>query len=316
MLDKQTKALLDSFAEQSTDIHDIEISVETSREGARAMFLGLAGEVDSQCTSDDMVIEHGGTEVKLRCYRPAQASPGLTPAVVFIHGGGWSLGDVECYDSLVRDLCQQSGAIFFSVDYALAPENKFPCALHQVIGVVNWLKANHQQFDIAPEKIALMGDSAGGNLALAAANKLHQQQTDLLANLYLIYPVVDSFSPHDTYASRLKYGDGNFLLTKEAIKDTCDWYLQQDQSAKDPDVSPLFINDMKHLPATSMVLAGCDPLYDEGLLLANKMKQAGILKTLTCYENTIHAFFSFAVLDVCRLARQQLANQLRHDLFH
>lgn len=313
-LDKQTQALLDDLAAQAGDIHDIEISIETSREGARAMFLGLAGEIDAQVSSQDLHIEHNGIHVGVRCYRPAQSLASPSPAVVFVHGGGWSLGDVDCYDGLVKDLCQQSGVVFFSVEYSLAPEHKFPCALQQVIAVVDWLQENHQQLELDPTKISLMGDSAGGNLALVAAHNLHQQQPNTLSNLYLVYPVVDSFSPHETYPSRMLYGDGNLLLTRDAIKDTCDWYLAPEQSAANVNVSPLFIEDMTHLPATSVLLAGCDPLYDEGMLLAKKLKQAGVLNTLTCFENTIHAFFSFAVLDVCKLARSNIANQLKHDL--
>ena len=143
---------------------------------------------------------------------------------------------------------------------------------------------------------------------------MQRQQAFELSALYLIYPVVDSASAHHCYDSRTRYGNGEYMLTNTAISDTCQWYLDEHTEAQDPHVSPLFLQDVSHLPPTSVLLAGHDPLYDEGLLLAKKLKGAGVLQRLGTYESTIHAFLSFGVLPVSQEARSALARQVNLDL--
>lgn len=312
MLDKHSAGLLAQFNQNTPDLHDVEISIETSREGARAMFLSLAGEVASHCEVQDLTVATGQHDIPVRIYRP-NSGKSPRPVVVFAHGGGWSLGDLDCYDALVRDLCQQSGALFISVGYRLAPEHKFPAGLEDVISVSRWAVSQAQELGGDAARIALMGDSAGGNLVLSASHRLQGELS--LAGLYLIYPVLDSHRPHHTYLSRVRFGDGDFLLTREAISDTCSWYLDKETPSDHPEVSPLFLPHFGNLPPTSLLLAGHDPLYDEGRLLADKLRQAGVLRRLHCFESTIHAFVSFGVLPIAQEARAALAQQLRTDLF-
>lgn len=314
-LDKGTAELLQQLNENTPDLHDIDITVDMSREGAKAMFIGFESPITPSCHVRDCIINDNEITVPVRIYSPYDSVGAKKPAVVFFHGGGWSLGDLDCYDGLMRSLCSQSGAIFLSVDYRLAPENKFPAGLNDCIAAVNWLRVNGAEFGVDTDRIAIMGDSAGGNLALVTASKIQLQKAFDIAALYLIYPVVDSASPHERYSSREQFGNGHFLLTKEAITDTCTWYLDDTTMPANPDVSPLFMNDFSHLPNTSVLLAGHDPLHDEGKCLANKLKASGVLRRTVTFESSIHAFVSFGILPIAQQARSTLSNQIKTDLF-
>ncbi len=314
MLDTATAELLAQFSEQAPDLHDVKVTIEDSRIGARALFLGLAGDTSNNCDVTDITIECQHRDVPARLYFP-QEETGSVPVVVFYHGGGWCLADLDCYDGLMRQLCSLSGCAFVSVDYRLAPENKFPAGLTDCCNAALWIRENGHRYQLDTTRIALMGDSAGGNLALVSAQILINQGLTP-SHLYLVYPVVDSAAEHAKYPSRMQFGSGDFFLTREAISDTRDWYLHSPHEATNPLVSPLLGEDFNALPPTSILLAGCDPLYDEGIALAQKLKQAGVLARLTTYEKTIHAFLSFGILPVSGEARSTLANQLKYDLHH
>lgn len=311
MLDKASNQLMQQFRAQAPDLHDLDVTIEDSRTGARALFLGLAGEIMTDCDVQELHIPGSQGQIPARLYTPLRKEPPLA-VVVFFHGGGWCLADLDCYDGLMRELCSLSGCALLSVEYRLAPENKFPAGLTDCCDAVHWIKQHAPQYNLNPSKISLMGDSAGGNLALVSANVLTNQGINL-QHLYLIYPVVDSAADHKKYPSRIKYGDGDYFLTRDAISDTRDWYLHNPEEATNPLVSPLLADEFSHLPPTSIMLAGCDPLYDEGIALAQRLKHAGVLSRLTTYEQTIHAFLSFGILPVSLEARKTLAIQLAHD---
>jgi len=313
-VDKETKALLQQLNANAPDMSQVEVSIGLARQGAKAMFLGFDLPEQNDCIVGDRAVDVGTRGIQIRVYQPAQTLLNKKPVVVFMHGGGWSVGDVDCYDGLVRSLCQQSDVIFVSIEYRLAPEHPYPAGLNDCVEIVNWLRVNGAEIGADTSSIALMGDSAGGNLALVTADKIHRQNAFRLAALYLLYPVVDSASAHSAYASRQQFGKGEYLLTNAAISDTRDWYLDANTRADDPSVSPIFMNSFAHLPTTSILLAGCDPLYSEGVALASKLKKAGVLKRLNCFESTIHAFVSFGMLPIAREARRLIAQQVKADL--
>ena len=322
-LDKETAALLQQFNTQVPETKSSEqqpADIETTRAGARAMFLALAGELpENDCRVRQIEIDGGDSHlIPARLYHPAETSePSAAsplPVVVFLHGGGWSLGDLDSYDSLVRDLCQRSGMLFLSVDYRLAPEHKYPAGLDDAIAAVVWVHHHIAEFGGDPRRIALMGDSAGGNLATATADRLHRLTQIRLQSQYLIYPVTDVASDHSVYASRGLFGDGDFLLNRTAIDDTRDWYLGAHDSAYDPLISPIHNPDLGTLPPTTILVAGFDPLRDEGQYYAEKLRRAGVKTRYRCFDSTIHAFLSFGVLPVALEARDYLAEILREDL--
>nr|AMK51967.1 alpha/beta hydrolase fold carboxyl esterase [uncultured bacterium] len=317
MLDKETAALVAAMNAAQSDLHDQDISLQDARLGAREMFLSLAGEApaDVDVTELDVVYDGAGVSVSVpvRSYRPSSAGADVLPAVIFFHGGGWSLGDLDCYDTLMRDLCYRTGVQFFSVGYRLAPEHKYPAGLNDCLAAVRWLHGHADQYHVDVTKLVLMGDSAGGNLAVSVAHHLADEPIAITA-LHLIYPVLDVYSPHQQYASRVQFGDGDLLLSREAIANTAVYYAADPSQVHNVDVSPMALPDVSHLPATSILVAGYDPLHDEGAQFAQRLLAAGRLRHYSCFASTIHAFFSFGTLPVAQRARQLVATQLRADL--
>ncbi|GAA0376299.1 alpha/beta hydrolase [Bowmanella denitrificans] len=314
MMDKETTALLAQFNQQVPDTEQSDSGIEVSRNGARAMFIGLQGPVNQDCRVTDLAIPGLQGKIPARLYRPLTDNDAPLPLVLFIHGGGWALGDLDCYDALVRDLCQKSGCLFVSLDYRLAPEHPYPAGLDDVSQALNWVFTQADTLNASPAHIAIMGDSAGGNLALAASHRLHSQGVKRLAAQYLIYPVLDVHSPHEQYPSRLMFGGGDYLLANAAIDGTRDWYLGGNAGSDNPEVSPMLLNDLAHLPPTALLVAGFDPLKDEGERFARRLQQADVLLRFQSFESTIHAFLSFGDLPVAQEARLALAKQLKRDL--
>lgn len=311
-LDAETAALLAQFNQQAAELQPHKPTIEASRVGARAMFLLLAGDNDTDCQVKPLLLPAENHQVPARLYQPATLQ--VPDAIVlFLHGGGWSLGDLDCYDALVRSLCQQSGVRFLSVEYRLAPEHPYPAGLDDASLALRWLHQQTAELGISANKIAIMGDSAGGNLALALSMRASRSLHLPIAAQYLIYPVLDVHRPHSTYPSRLQFGDGNYLLARQAIDDTRHWYLTAEERSDNPEVSPLLQQQFTDLPPTSLLLAGFDPLLDEGKALAERLKPLGLLQRLDIYPS-IHAFISFGVLPISQQARSKLARQVREDL--
>lgn len=317
-MDNETKNLLEQFNQQVPDTNgEVAVDMNSIRAGVREMFLSLAGETHTNGKVESINIPTLNNVIPARVYYPDQEKPDgtLLPTVIFLHGGGWSLGDLDCYHDLMRALAYLSGAIFISVDYRLSPEFKYPSGLDDTYHATLWAFDNVDSLGGDNTKLAIMGDSAGGNLALIVANRLHQNTLLRLVALYLIYPVLDVHSSHETYQSRLDFGDGEYLLAREAIDGTRDWYLNEDNNAGNPEISPMFLSKLEQLPTTTMLVAGYDPLRDEGDIFADKLKLAGSLARFRCFDSTIHAFLSFGVLDVSQQARQYLATAIQTDLF-
>jgi acetyl esterase len=318
MLDQETIALLDRL--QLINEEMLADQRFTGMEAARAysatVFAAFAGPVDDAaviCTSIE--VEGAAGRRSARSYRPAQAGDALLPVVVFFHGGGWSVGDLDCYDELVRALVALSGVQFISVDYRLAPENPFPAGLEDAISATRWIAAQGSGLGIDPGRLAVMGDSAGGNLAACvtnhAAGELGFPQ---IAAQFLIYPVIDVSRPHESYPSRIAFGGGDYLLAREAIDATRDWYLGSGDRADDPRVSPIYAEGLRKLPPTHVMVAGHDPLRDEGIAYYERLKAAGVDAHLESVEETIHAFLSFGVLESAQRARRRLAAAVSHTL--
>jgi len=318
IMDNETKNLLEQFNQQVPETNaEAAVDMKSIRAGAREMFVSLAGERHANGKVEYINIPALNHIIPARVYYPEQEKTDgtLLPTIIFLHGGGWSLGDLDCYHDLMRDLADLSGAIFISVDYRLSPEFKYPSGLDDAYHATLWAFDNVASLGGDHTKLAIMGDSAGGNLALVAANRLHQTTLLRLVALYLIYPVLDVYSSHETYQSRLDFGDGEYLLAREAIDGTRDWYLNEDNNASDPEISPIFLPKLEQLPTTTMLVAGYDPLRDEGNIFADRLKQAGSLARFSCFDSTIHAFLSFGVLTVSQQARQYLATAIQTDLF-
>ena len=248
----------------------------------------------------------------LRLYRPLGcSSEALLPVLVFYHGGGWVIGDLDTHDTLCRELCNGSGCAVISVDYRLAPEHRFPAAAEDSIAAMHWVHANAQALGVDATRIAVGGDSAGGNLAAVAALTARDAGGPALAFQLLIYPATDQ---RRSAPSHQVNGEG-YLLTRDTITYFHDHYLPDAADDLDWRASPLLHEDLNGLPPAFVLTAGYDPLRDEGLQYADRLSAAGNRATLVCFERQIHGFILMGrVIDEANAAVQLCAAQLRQHL--
>ncbi len=314
-MDAETQRFLDSLnAGLAGNGEEDTLTVAQARKYGRELFLALAGETCEQCQVREMAIEGPAGPIPMRLYQCAPYDPpDPEPVVVFFHGGGWYLGDLDCYDNLMRSLCQLTGILFISVDYRLAPEHPYPAGLEDALAALRWAHSTYASIETGNSCIAVMGDSAGGNLATVAAHRLHKKKMMKLAAQFLIYPMLDVSQPHQSFSSRMSLGNGNFFLSRKNIDTAVAHYLPDSALVTDPSVSPLFIDDLEILPHTCIVSASHDPLVDEAREYADKLRNANV--PVQCYYyDTIHAFLSFGKWTISQLARQHLAKEVQKQL--
>jgi acetyl esterase len=210
------------------------------------------------------------------------------PVVVYFHGGGWVQGDLQTHHGLCARLAQRSGALVVAVDYRLAPEHKFPAAVEDAVAAYGWVRAHGQGIGADPSRMAVAGDSAGGNLAAVVSQQAVGAGGAPPTCQVLIYPAVDFAL--DT-ASHREFVDGHVIP-----RDRVTWYMQQylrsDAERTDPRASPLHAADLRGQPAALVITAGFDPLRDEGQAYADRLRAAGVDVVHREYPGQIHAFVS------------------------
>lgn len=222
--------------------------------------------------------------VPVRSYRPSLA-PNL-PAIVYFHGGGWVKGGPDTHDRAGRMLARESGAMVFSVDYALAPEHPFPEPLDESVAVIETLANTAIRWGVDAKRLAVAGDSAGGNLALAAALDLRQSRPDLLKALLLFYGVYGSDLDTRSYHA---FGDGRFGLSRDDMAAYWAAYAPTEESRADPRAAPL-LADLTGLPPVHLVAAALDILLDDTLALARRLSASGVPFELKRFEGVGHGF--------------------------
>jgi acetyl esterase len=228
---------------------------------------------------------HGPIPVRL--YRGVAAKPGdAQPALAFFHGGGWVFGDIETHDNMCRSLANSAACAVLSVDYRLAPEHKFPAAVDDSWAALLWANANAAMLAIDPKKIAVGGDSAGGNLAAVVAMMAKQAGAPRITQQILFYPAVDMAMTTQSYKQQGK----DFNLTSAAMLWFRDHYLNSAGEITDWRASPILANDLKNLPPAYIAVAGCDPLHDEGVAFAELLKHNGVPVTLRKFPGQMHGF--------------------------
>ncbi|HNQ06792.1 MAG TPA: alpha/beta hydrolase [Tetrasphaera sp.] len=250
----------------------------------------VLGAIDPSVTITTAVADgRGGTRIPLRLYRSGRSGPGA-PVIFFYHGGGWVQGNVLNYDPLCADLAAGVGAFVVSVDYRLAPEHKAPAAADDCIDATRWLLARAEQYAVDASRVAVSGDSAGGNLAAVVTQAFRDAGADGIRAQALIYPAVDCTlaSPSiDEHASAP-------ILTRAGIHAFLGHYLDgSGVDPRDPIVSPLF-GDLHNLPPALIQTADLDPIRDDGLRYAAALASAGIPVRVTNFQGAPHGFASLA----------------------
>lgn len=238
--------------------------------------------------TEDIKAEGPSGPIPLRVYTPVASGGAALPAIVYFHGGGFVMGDLDCYDGLCRALANESDCRIISVDYRLAPEHPFPAAAEDCFAAAAWIEENASDLGVDANRIAVAGDSAGANLAaVVCLLAKDNNRTPAIAFQLLVYP---------TTHFNAKRGEGSsspaYFLDSRAIAWFRNCYVPPGTDPTDPRLSPLDAKDLSGLPPAYVVTAGYDPLREEGVAYAEKMKHAGVTVTHVDYPTMIHGFFS------------------------
>lgn len=256
----------------------------------------------------DYVLPGPAGSIAWRLYRPKSKSSVPQPVVFYFHGGGWIFGGLESHDHVCRALAHESGALVALITYRLAPENKFPAGLEDCLAATRWLRDHAEEYGMDPTRIAVAGDSAGGNFAAVVCLALRDAGEPGPMFQYLIYPPIDltcSLESHDRYAE-------GYLLTRDVVAHYYGTYLTSMAEAKNPLVSPLLAKSVAGLPPALVQTAEFDPVSDEGAAYAARLRHAGILATHTRYYGTFHGFVRMgAMIDKSAVALSEGAQALR-----
>lgn len=292
LLSPQTKSLLEmTYRVGAPRFH--ELSTNQARHSFQK--LQFAFRPDAPAVASTVEVPMGrrdGSVLLGRLYRPINSSPEDTlPLLIYFHGGGWCVGDIASYDVFCRELANAAGGAVLSVEYRLAPESPFPAAVNDADFALEWAIQNACDLEVDPGRVAVGGDSAGGNLAIVTALTHRNRGLRDVKFLLLIYPstVIRSERP-----SRLQFGDGYFL-----DRTTLDWFYTRylgGNAAEDWRLSPLLAESFVEFPPMLLITAECDPLTDDCLAFADRVEAEGGLVTRWQAEGVVHGFVTLGKL--------------------
>ncbi len=281
------------------------LPIEQAREQDLRGTLSTAGKSEPVHEVRDFAIPGEAGDIAARLYRPASAEP--LPALVYFFGGGWALGTLDTSDAVLRMISNLAGCACVAVSYRLAPEHKFPAAVDDCYAGAAWVAANAAELGIDPARLAVGGDSSGGNLAAAVTLKAKQQGGPAFVHQLLVYPNTDASA--DTESMR-EVIDEHFF-NKNAIAWYWGMYLAAPDDGKNPLASPLLAPDLSGLPPATVLTAELDPLRDEAEQYGTKLAEAGVPAEIIRYDGMMHGFFTMVgILDVAKEAVQVAADRL------
>ena len=288
MLDPQARALIDLMAERGVPpTHTL------SPEEARRLYRDRRGYTQPEPPAIGAVRElalpgpAGALPARLYLPPPLRQPP---PLLLYFHGGGWTIGDLDTHDVLCRQLCAGSQAAVLSVDYRLGPEHRFPGAVDDCVAATRWAQQHGSELGVDASRIAVGGDSAGGNLAAVVALALRDAGAPALRLQLLIYPATDMRAVAPSHTTN---GQG-YLLTADSIAYYRGHYLAERAEWDDWRASPLLARDHAHLPPALVLTAGFDPLRDEGRQYADALSGAGTPAQYVCFERQVHGFITMS----------------------
>jgi acetyl esterase len=259
--------------------------------GHGKLTVGVTGGLAKGVRTENRIVDQDGQQVPIRIYRADEQADG-GPVIVHFHGGGWSLGALDQSDWLCSQVCIGVGAVVVSVDYRLAPTYRFPMAVIDSLAAVNWVASNGAELKVDVNRIGLMGDSAGGNLATVVSQLLREKGGPKITHQALMYPATDLRTPAAFDPANPARADWP-ILSSASMVSFRDHYLGPDGNPNDPMASPILADDLSGLPPALIQVAEYDPLRDDGIRYARALQAAGTPVRLTEYVGMPHGYFSF-----------------------
>ena len=282
MLDPQARALIDLMIEKGVPpTHTL------TPAQARSFYRDRRGFTQPEPPPMAEVLDMKAGSVPVRLYRPTAAQT-PQPVLVYLHGGGWTIGDLDTHDVLCRQLARDGACTVVSVDYRMGPEHRFPAAVDDCVDAFDWLRAHAQELQLDTSRMAVGGDSAGGNLAAALCLVQREAGRAMPAFQLLIYPATDMRAVAPSHTTN---GQG-YMLTNDSIAYYRGNYIAEQADWSDWRASPLLAPSHAGLPPALVMTAGFDPLRDEGLQYANALSAAGVPTQYVCFERQIHGFIT------------------------
>ncbi len=290
-LDRDSKAFLDhANATEGPALE--ELPLDQARQSLKELYLGAGEPFRHLLSVEDKEIECEDGAVAVRIYSGRKRFVGKSPAILFFHGGGWAFGDIASYDNFCRFLAWKTSTKVISVEYRLAPEHKFPAGLTDCFAALDWLSSNSQEVGVDRNRIAVMGDSAGGNFAALAAIRARDTGFKLAAQI-LLYPVL-ALDGGQEFPSRREFGDGAYFISQASIAWTIDLYLDNTNDITSPLSTPLNVENLQGVAPALISVGGFDPLRDESKSYADRLERAGVHADFRCYTTTFHGFVSYS----------------------
>lgn len=301
--DRETQAFLEEIASAEGQAFD-DLTLHDKRNGLEAMLLEAKPDAPGVETQVISVPARDGRQLSGYVYKPLGVQQ--LPVLFLIQGGGWAFANAKPYGPLAALLAVELNRLVVCVDFRLSPEHPFPAGLEDCIDTYGWLQTHADMLGGDRTRIALFGDSSGGNLAGAVALSCHGESLSQMEALVLVYPMIDvSIGSADRYPSRLAFGAGDHFLTQASIDWAAEHYVPKAEQRGHPLVSLTNNKALSQLPKTTILTAGMDPLRDEAGYFASLLEEAGVDVCYRVYDNTVHGFLSF--FHRLKLARRAVA---------
>jgi acetyl esterase len=303
-LDPQARFVLDQIAAQG-GMNMSQLSPDEARKAFEQLRLPIPPEPVAEI--ENRTIPGVAGALPVRIYR-AEGTATPSPAVVFFHGGGWVIGDLESHDNFCRALANRTQVVVVAVDYRLAPEHRYPAAAEDCYAAARWVAEHGAEIGVDGARIAVAGDSAGGNLSAAVALMARDRGGPILRHQVLVYPVAD----HDFGTPSYRDNATGYLLTRDDMQWFWRHYVPDEAQRNEPYASPLRAEKLGGLPPATVITAEYDPLRDEGEAYARRLAAAAVPVTQRRFDGMIHGFFGFGeLIDLAREAVADAARELR-----
>lgn len=289
------KSFMDKFKIPDFSGMDLKASTESLRQSFYRASRSVERDLPELAEVSNLFVDGADGPVKARLYVPLAAGIGPAPAIMFYHGGGFAVGDLDTHDVVCRRLAAASRCRVLSVEYRLAPEHKFPAAHHDALAAWKWAITQGDAYGFDADRIAVAGDSAGGNLAAFIAQESRRQDITMPAFQLLLYPLVQFV---DIRTKKMTFQEGGFFISSNLFDYFRDSYIADEAERMDPRVSPLFADndDFKGMPPAHFVLCGWDPLKDEGKAYASKLAVQGVPVTIREHPGMVHGFMNMTAV--------------------